>query len=239
MAARILDGNAVARAIREELDAAGRGVHRSAGPAAGARHRARRRRSGLGDLRPEQAQVSRRNRPARRTERLPATAGLGDVLAAGRTAQRARRHRRDDRAVAAARGDGRRRRDAGGRRDRPGQGRRRLHGRSTSGGWSRIGRAWWPARRRASWSCWIEPAFAIAGARAVVIGRSDIVGKPMALLLLHRHATVTICHSRTRDLRVDRENGGHPGRGHRAAGLRDAGVREAGRHRDRRRHQRA
>ena len=40
----------------------------------------------------------------------------------------------------------------------------------------------------------------MAGARAVVIGRSDIVGKPMALLLLHRHATVTICHSRTVDL---------------------------------------
>jgi len=40
----------------------------------------------------------------------------------------------------------------------------------------------------------------VAGARAVVIGRSDIVGKPMALLLLHRHATVTICHSRTGDL---------------------------------------
>jgi methylenetetrahydrofolate dehydrogenase (NADP+)/methenyltetrahydrofolate cyclohydrolase len=40
----------------------------------------------------------------------------------------------------------------------------------------------------------------IAGARAVVIGRSDIVGKPMGLLLLHRHATVTICHSRTVDL---------------------------------------
>jgi methylenetetrahydrofolate dehydrogenase (NADP+)/methenyltetrahydrofolate cyclohydrolase len=41
---------------------------------------------------------------------------------------------------------------------------------------------------------------AIAGARAVVIGRSDIVGKPMALLLLHRNATVTVCHSRTVDL---------------------------------------
>jgi methylenetetrahydrofolate dehydrogenase (NADP+)/methenyltetrahydrofolate cyclohydrolase len=41
---------------------------------------------------------------------------------------------------------------------------------------------------------------AIAGARAVVIGRSDIVGKPMALLLLHRHATVTICHSKTPNL---------------------------------------
>ncbi len=40
----------------------------------------------------------------------------------------------------------------------------------------------------------------IAGSHAVVVGRSDIVGKPMALLLLHRHATVTICHSRTKDL---------------------------------------
>ena len=40
----------------------------------------------------------------------------------------------------------------------------------------------------------------IAGKHAVVIGRSDIVGKPMAALLLQRHATVTICHSRTRDL---------------------------------------
>jgi methylenetetrahydrofolate dehydrogenase (NADP+)/methenyltetrahydrofolate cyclohydrolase len=40
----------------------------------------------------------------------------------------------------------------------------------------------------------------IAGKRAAVIGRSDIVGKPMALLLLHRHATVTVCHSRTPNL---------------------------------------
>ncbi len=40
----------------------------------------------------------------------------------------------------------------------------------------------------------------IAGTRAVVIGRSDIVGKPMAMLLLHRHATVTICHSKTPQL---------------------------------------
>lgn len=40
----------------------------------------------------------------------------------------------------------------------------------------------------------------IEGRRAVVVGRSDIVGKPMAALLLHAHATVTICHSRTRDL---------------------------------------
>ena len=40
----------------------------------------------------------------------------------------------------------------------------------------------------------------LEGADAVVVGRSDIVGKPVALLLLHESATVTICHSRTRDL---------------------------------------
>src|SRR5687768_6053863 len=40
----------------------------------------------------------------------------------------------------------------------------------------------------------------LAGKHAVVIGRSEIVGKPMALLLLHRDATVTVCHSRTVDL---------------------------------------
>ncbi|MGA9060465.1 MAG: bifunctional 5,10-methylenetetrahydrofolate dehydrogenase/5,10-methenyltetrahydrofolate cyclohydrolase [Terracidiphilus sp.] len=40
----------------------------------------------------------------------------------------------------------------------------------------------------------------IAGQHAVVVGRSDIVGKPVALLLLHQNATVTICHSKTRDL---------------------------------------
>ena len=40
----------------------------------------------------------------------------------------------------------------------------------------------------------------LAGARAVVVGRSQIVGKPMAMLLMHQNATVTICHSRTEDL---------------------------------------
>lgn len=46
----------------------------------------------------------------------------------------------------------------------------------------------------------------LEGANAVVIGRSEIVGKPMAMLLLLEHATVTICHSRTRDLaRITRE----------------------------------
>ncbi len=40
----------------------------------------------------------------------------------------------------------------------------------------------------------------IAGKEAVIVGRSDIVGKPMALMLLHSHATVTVCNSKTRDL---------------------------------------
>jgi methylenetetrahydrofolate dehydrogenase (NADP+) / methenyltetrahydrofolate cyclohydrolase len=40
----------------------------------------------------------------------------------------------------------------------------------------------------------------LRGADAVVVGRSNIVGRPMAIMLLHAHATVTICHSRTRDL---------------------------------------
>ncbi len=43
-------------------------------------------------------------------------------------------------------------------------------------------------------------AIDVAGKHAVVIGRSDIVGKPVSMLLLHRHATVTVCHSRTQDL---------------------------------------
>ena len=45
-----------------------------------------------------------------------------------------------------------------------------------------------------------ENRIPVAGARAVVIGRSLIVGRPVAMLLLHANATVTICHSRTEDL---------------------------------------
>src|ERR1022692_4185156 len=58
----------------------------------------------------------------------------------------------------------------------------------------------------------------MSGQHAVVVGRSDIVGKPVAMLLLHQNATVTICHSKTRDLgAVTREADilvaaiGHPG----------------------------
>ena len=40
----------------------------------------------------------------------------------------------------------------------------------------------------------------IEGKEAVIVGRSNIVGKPLALMLLLRHATITVCHTRTRDL---------------------------------------
>ena len=45
-----------------------------------------------------------------------------------------------------------------------------------------------------------ESGIEIEGRECVVVGRSNIVGKPQAMLMLHRNATVTICHSRTRDL---------------------------------------
>jgi len=48
----------------------------------------------------------------------------------------------------------------------------------------------------------VRSGIAIEGANAVVVGRSNLVGKPTALLLLRRNATVTVCHTRTRDLRA-------------------------------------
>ena len=45
-----------------------------------------------------------------------------------------------------------------------------------------------------------DAGIALKGKEAVVVGRSNIVGKPMAMLLLHAGATVTICHSQTKDL---------------------------------------
>ena len=133
-------------------------------------------------------------------ERMPETATLADVLALVDRLNTSSAHRRHPRAVAAAEGDGRRRRS------------------SRSSTRSRQTRTWTGSARRAS-GCSSQnrpklvactPAgviellerekIPIRGRHAVVIGRSDIVGKPMALLLLHRDATVTICHSRTPDL---------------------------------------
>jgi methylenetetrahydrofolate dehydrogenase (NADP+)/methenyltetrahydrofolate cyclohydrolase len=48
-----------------------------------------------------------------------------------------------------------------------------------------------------------EAGVELSGARACVVGRSNIVGKPMAMLLTNANATVTVCHSRTRDLAAE------------------------------------
>ncbi|MCB0183325.1 MAG: bifunctional 5,10-methylenetetrahydrofolate dehydrogenase/5,10-methenyltetrahydrofolate cyclohydrolase, partial [Caldilineaceae bacterium] len=57
-----------------------------------------------------------------------------------------------------------------------------------------------PATPAAGLALLEEAGVDFKGKHAVIVGRSDIVGKPMALLLLHRHCTVTIAHSRTQDL---------------------------------------
>jgi len=69
-----------------------------------------------------------------------------------------------------------------------------------------VGRLWLgrsgfvPATPRGVLELLRRSAVPLAGRHAVVVGRSDIVGKPLAALLLREHCTVTVCHSRTRDL---------------------------------------
>ena len=75
----------------------------------------------------------------------------------------------------------------------------------------------------------------LEGARAVVVGRSAIVGKPMAHLLLQRNATVTICHSRTQDLAAAHARRRRPRRRRRAHAPDHRRHGQGGRDRDRRR----
>ena len=57
-----------------------------------------------------------------------------------------------------------------------------------------------PATPRGVMALLMESGTALEGAEAVIVGRSDLVGRPLTSLLLHANATVTVCHSRTRDL---------------------------------------
>ena len=77
----------------------------------------------------------------------------------------------------------------------------------------------------------------LAGMNAVVIGRSNIVGKPVAALLLRENCTVTIAHSRTRDLHSVVQGRGPPRRRRRHPGNGARRLDQARRHRHRRRHQ--
>ncbi len=74
---------------------------------------------------------------------------------------------------------------------------------------------------------------AVAGQNAVVVGRSDIVGKPAAMMLLNASATVTVCHSKTYDLGKRYSRGRSSGGGDGQAGIRDGGDGEAWRDADR------
>ena len=202
MSARTLDGAAtVAQRSRSNSRTACRGVHRRAPAAAGLGIVLVGDDPGVGDLRSQQVEVGGRVRAARgprsgcRPPRSLARAP-GDRGAA----QREPGARRHPRPVAAAGRPWARtaERWCSTRWIRPRTWTASI--RTTSGGWCRGGRRSSPARRSGVIELLERSGIAIAGARAVVIGRSDIVGKPMALLLLHRDATVTICHSRTRDL---------------------------------------
>jgi len=58
----------------------------------------------------------------------------------------------------------------------------------------------WPATAEAAVEILVRSGIALEGRRVAIVGRSNVVGKPAALLLQRHHATVTMCHSRTRDL---------------------------------------
>ena len=84
--------------------------------------------------------------------------------------------------------------------DRPGQGRRRPHHRERRPADARPPEALVPCTPAGVMELLAEAGVELQGARAVVIGRSILVGKPLVQLLLAANATVTHCHSRTRDL---------------------------------------
>lgn len=82
-----------------------------------------------------------------------------------------------------------------------------------------------------------ESGIEIEGRECVVIGRSNIVGKPQSMLMLHKNATVTICHSRTRDLAAHTRRADHPHRRDRPRKIHYGGYGQAGRSGGRRRHE--
>ena len=116
------------------------------------------------------------------------------VLDARRQAQRRSERQRHPRAAAAAEAH---RCEQGAGADRPRQGRRRLPPDERRPPVDRRARRSCPARRsaRSSWRSRVQHD--LSGLDAVVVGRSNIVGKPMAQLLLRENCTVTIAHSRT------------------------------------------
>ena len=199
-----------------------------------ARDRARRRRPGVARLRRLKHKASHEAGIDSRDHRFPTRRAGGGDPRAHRRAERRRRGRRDPRPAPAAGAHGR---AAVTCAVDPAEGRRRLPSRRTR---ASLPRRAVPRPRDARRACMVmlaEYGVELKGKEAVVIGRSEIVGKPMAMLLLAEHATVTICHSRTADLAAARAASRRPRRRGRPAGDRDARHGEAGRDGDRRRRQ--
>ena len=217
MSARRLDGAGAAAAIRAELSGRIAAIHQGRGPAAGTRHHPGRRRSRVRDLRPQQA-AHRRATPAagptwygwrrRRPSTMPWPRSNGSTTTPTSTASWC--SRRCPRRWAPAPSSGCSTPSIPARTSTAST-------RATSDCWCRSAPRWSPARRAACIELLDREGITIAGRHAVVIGRSDIVGKPMALLLLHRDATVTICHSRTPDVPAIARDRRHAG-GRRSAG---------------------
>ena len=206
MPARILDGTAVANQIREELRPRIAEFTARAGRPPGL---------GIvlaGDNPASEIYVATKLKSAGdvgcRTEliRVPATASLDEALAA------VRRLNEDDASTASW--CSRRCRTGWGPTPNRWCSTRSIRPRtstgsrpSTSACSCRIAPASSPCTPRGVMELLRRCGIALKGARAVVLGRSDIVGKPMAMLLLHEHATVTICHSRTQRPAVGRARG--------------------------------
>ena len=193
----ILDGKAVAAKVLADVKTDVAALAESTGAPAHARGDPGRRGSRLPGVRAQQEAERRGGR--HRLARLPLPAG---VHAGGA----ARHHRGDQRGsvdsrhpapAPAAQGLGRGR---GRRRHRPRQGRRRAPPDEPRQPPRAASRRRCRARRRAVSRSSTTTGSPIEGAEAVVVGRSRLVGKPLAQLLLGRHATVTMCHTRTRDL---------------------------------------
>ena len=200
MAARLLDGVAVATAIRAEV-----------APAVAAFTAKMGRPPGLGIVLvgndpASEVYVGSKLKSAGEAglradlQRLPADASLADLMAVVDGLNRSDTH--DGILVQSPLpdGDGRGCGAAGVRRGPRRQGRGRIPSgqRRPARAEPRDARGLHAVRRHRAAGTLADPRS--RAARAVVIGRSDIVGKPMALLLLHRHATVTICHSKTPNL---------------------------------------
>ena len=197
MSATIIDGKGLALKVRARGGGGGRRIRRVGLP----RDDPRRRRSGLAHLRREKHKASAEAGIEGRDHRFPATTPESEILdliadlnaddrVDGILVQLPLPEHMDEAKVTYAVDPG-----EGRRRVPPAERRPPLPGHA-------VARSGDPARRDGA--CCDEYDVELEGTNAVVIGRSEIVGKPMAMLLLLEHATVTICHSRTRTSRASR-----------------------------------